>query len=212
MPLVQDITQTELTNYDSTAINLADDKNAQRIKQVNVDVDRSFKLPISSSGVTVELPHPLVADADKVWAWDATATALVYTALASSTVNLTTGINNHGLTSREGLANSTGNTDVTPTDNGIYHTASITVSGTASTRTFAVKVANARVGDKCMLYFLNPATISIVLEVRNDTSGGTLLDTTTLDSSGDDSSVLLTFNGTAWSEAIGEAIGTYPIN
>jgi hypothetical protein len=105
-----------------------------------------------------------------------------------------------GMFTREAVTSSaTGNTNITRPSGSHYHTAFATVSGTAGTRTFAVLTTNTpAAGDRARIYFLNPATAAIVLEVRNATSGGTLLKTITTDGTGEDFFVDLCFNGTAW--------------
>ena len=86
---------------------------------------------------------------EKVLQSNATTGQLDWISLISSTVNATTAINDHGLTSYETIANSTGDSDVTPTDNGIIHTAVITVTGSAGTRKFEILADNNRNGDIC---------------------------------------------------------------
>lgn len=105
-----------------------------------------------------------------------------------------------GIFTREDVASSaTGNTNITRPEGSHYHTAFVTVSGTAGTRTFAVLTTNSpTAGDRVRLFFLNPTTAAIVLEVRNATSGGTLLKTITTDGTGEDFFVDLGYSGSAW--------------
>lgn len=105
-----------------------------------------------------------------------------------------------GMFTREAVTSSAaGNTNITRTSGSHAHTAFATISGTASTRTFAVLTTNSpAAGDKVRIYFLNPATAAIVLEVRNATSAGTLLKSITTDGTGEDFFVDLVYSGSAW--------------
>lgn len=106
------------------------------------------------------------------------------------------------VTSHETVANSTGNSTITPAAGKTRHTVDATITGTASTRIFILATANRSAGDEIEVDFSLPDTASIVLEVRNATSGGTLLYTyTTTATEATDGHRLLTrmrFNGTAW--------------
>ena len=94
--------------------------------------------------------------------------------------------------------NSTGNTTLTMPLGISTYNVEVTFSGSAGTRIIILSTANAKDGDVINMTFINPTTSAIVEEVRNATSGGTLLDTTTTDTSGDDVFVSCKFNGTAW--------------
>lgn len=98
--------------------------------------------------------------------------------------------------------NSTGNTTVTvpaaaPVANAIY-THKTTFSGSAGTRIMILATTNATAGEMVNLVYDLPATASIVIETRNATSGGTLLDTITTDASGDNACVKAFYTGSAW--------------
>jgi hypothetical protein len=105
-----------------------------------------------------------------------------------------------GMFTREAVTSSaTGNTNITRPAGSHRHTAFVTVSGTAGTRTFAVLTTNTpAAGDCARIFFLNPTTASIVLEVRDATSGGTLLKSITTDTTGEDYFVDLVYSGSAW--------------
>lgn len=105
-----------------------------------------------------------------------------------------------GMFTREDVASSsTGNTNITRPSGSHHHTAFATVSGTAGTRTFSILTTNTPAAGDCVrVFFLNPTTAAIVLEVRNATSGGTLLKTITTDTTGEDYFVDLAYNGSAW--------------
>lgn len=112
-------------------------------------------------------------------------TAFVQTAVTSSQEYIT-------------VSNSTGNSTITPAV--ATRTAFVqgTISGTASTRVIVADVANRIAGDTLHIRYLLPATASIVIETRNATTGGTLLDSITTDTSGDDAFVQLIYTGSAW--------------
>lgn len=107
------------------------------------------------------------------------------------------GLNNF---TQEALASSAaGNTNVTRGATSRHHTAVITVTGAAGTRTFSLLTTSSpNAGDVILLRFNNPATAAIVLEVRNATSGGTLLSTTTTTGSGRPFFQLFEYSGSAW--------------
>ena len=72
-----------------------------------------------------------------------------------------------------------GNTDVTPTAGANQHNALITPSAGAGiyTRTVSILTANAANGTECELRIAMPASVNPTIEIRNATSGGTLLKT-----------------------------------
>ena len=92
--------------------------------------------------------------------------------------------------------NSTGNTTVTATAS--FYTERITFSGSAGTRVIILAVGSNTSGDVIDLSYLLPTTAAIVVETRNATAGGTLLDTITTDNTGDDAFCRCVFNGTSW--------------
>lgn len=118
-----------------------------------------------------------------------------------------------GVFTREAAASSAvGNTNITRPSGSHYHTALITVSGAAdvTARTIAALTTNTpAAGDRIRLYFLNPATAGIILEVRNATSGGTLLATFTTDGTGRDCFVDLAYSGSAWQLVGDDTAGMY---
>lgn len=79
---------------------------------------------------------------------------------------------------------STGNTNITPSSGNVIAVGTIT--GAAGTRTFALQTAGRSDGDILFMRFEQPATAGVVEEVRNATSGGTLLYSYTTDGSGTD--------------------------
>lgn len=106
-------------------------------------------------------------------------------------------------TSDEDIAfSSAGNTDVTPGVNSAVHgvVATVTAGGGAFTRTVALLTANSSAGDLCVFRFDMPASTNPVVEVRNATSGGTLLTTINGEAGGIPLSAIYKFNGTAWEE------------
>lgn len=100
----------------------------------------------------------------------------------------------------EALASSAaGNTNITPTTTSRHHTALVTVSGAAGTRTFSILTSNSpNAGDTVLVKFSNPATAGIVLAVHNATSGGTLLSSVTTTVDQEPFWSIYVFNGTAW--------------
>ena len=95
-------------------------------------------------------------------------------------------------------SNSTGNTTITPAVTARAMNYVLDITGTASTRIVILDITNRVVGDKIALRITLPATTLIVIESRNATSGGTLLDTITTDASGDDAFVTFIYTGSAW--------------
>ncbi len=101
---------------------------------------------------------------------------------------------------REALTSSgAGNTNITPTTTSRHHTAVISISGAASVRTLSVLTSNSPIaGDTVLILVLPNTTAGNQIQIRNATSGGTLLDSFTTDASGTYFFCLLGFNGTAW--------------
>lgn len=118
-----------------------------------------------------------------------------------------------GVFTREAAASSAlGNTNITRPSGSHNHTALITVSGAAdvTARTVSVLTTNTpAAGDRVRLFFLNPATAGILFEVRNATSGGTLLKSFETDGTGRDCFVDLVYSGSAWQLAGDDAEGMY---
>ncbi len=101
--------------------------------------------------------------------------------------------------SREALSFSTaGNTDVTPTS--ARHAAAVTVgAGSGSyTRTLALLTTGRLAGDMVLLRLRMPTTANPTVEVRNATSGGTLLASVSGNATGSDYFVALVYSGSAW--------------
>lgn len=101
---------------------------------------------------------------------------------------------------REAITSSaTGNSNVTRTSTSRHHTAVISITGTAGTRTLSVLTTNSPNSGDTVLLVLNPAAVAgLILEVRNATSGGTLLNTITTTDSGGSHFVALNYTGSAW--------------
>jgi hypothetical protein len=95
-------------------------------------------------------------------------------------------------------SNSSGTSTITPVPTSMQHVEMITFSGSAGTRTIVLDTADRVAGDMCFLRMTVPATANIVVEVRNSTSGGTLLSQLTTDTSGDDASFTYVYTGSAW--------------
>lgn len=118
-----------------------------------------------------------------------------------------------GVFTREAVASSAvGNTNVSRPAGSHYHTALVTVSGAAdvAARTVSVLTTNLpTAADRVRLYFLNPATAGIILQVCNATSGGTLIATVTTDGSGRDCFVDLVYSGSAWEAAGDDTTGMF---
>lgn len=100
----------------------------------------------------------------------------------------------------QAIASSTaGNSNVSPASTSRHHSAVATITGAAGTRTFSILTSNSPIaGDTVMITFLTPATAGIVLEVRNATSGGTLLSTVTTTVDQEPFYLVFVFNGTSW--------------
>jgi hypothetical protein len=95
-------------------------------------------------------------------------------------------------------ANSTGNSSVAPASTVAMHTEIITFSGVARTSVVILSTTGRSAGDQIVLRLGLPTTTAIVVEVRNATASGTLLASLTTDGSGDDATLGLVFDGTAW--------------
>jgi hypothetical protein len=107
------------------------------------------------------------------------------------------GLNN--FTSSADTSSATGNTNISPPSSSRLHTSILTVTGAAGTRTLSILTSQSpAAGALVQLSITTPATAAIVLQVRNATSGGTLLDTITTDGTGTPHVVWVEFNGTAW--------------
>jgi len=97
-------------------------------------------------------------------------------------------------------SNSSGNTTVSPGVLAAMHTEAITFTGSAGTRVVILDTATSPADGTVARLRLNlPATASIVVEVRNATSGGTLLASVETDGSGSDAFLSFTYTGSAWS-------------
>lgn len=94
--------------------------------------------------------------------------------------------------------NNSGNTTITPADGVGDHAHTITVGGSARTSIIILATANRVEGDKIEVVLALPTTAAIILELRNATAGGTLLETVATDGSGADAAARFRFNGTAW--------------
>jgi hypothetical protein len=95
-----------------------------------------------------------------------------------------------------------GNTDVTPGANSSSHSVAATVLAGAGgyTRTVSILTANASEGDRVAIRFSMPSSTNPVVEVRNATSGGTLLTTINGEATGTPLVSEYTYNGTSWIE------------
>jgi hypothetical protein len=93
-----------------------------------------------------------------------------------------------------------GNTDIEPETNSRHHAAVITAGAGAGgyTRTLALLTANRKRGDVALLRLSLPASVNPTIQVRNATSGGTLLATVAGLASGMDFAVVCIFDGSAW--------------
>jgi hypothetical protein len=78
------------------------------------------------------------------------------------------------------------------------HTVDIVFTGAAGTRTIVLPTTDREPGDIARLDYTLPATAGLVIELRNATAGGTLLDTLTTDTSADSAALELCFSGTVW--------------
>lgn len=113
------------------------------------------------------------------------------------------GVSSLSDTSYEAVSfSSAGNTDITPAVNSASHgvVATVTAGGGAFTRTVSLLTANSSAGDVCAIRFDMPASTNPLVEVRDATSGGTLLTTITGEAGGIPLHATYLFNGTAWVE------------
>lgn len=78
--------------------------------------------------------------------------------------------------------------------------AAVTFTGTAGTRTVSLGAANAQPGALIALRLIFPATSGIICQVRDATSGGTLLATITSDGTAGTVGALFTRGASAWQE------------
>ena len=99
----------------------------------------------------------------------------------------------------EAVANSTGNTTVTPASNVYHQTEVVNVSGSTRTSVIILATTTRATGDRLSLRLNLPATAAITMEVRNATAAGTLLTSITTDGSGDDAAIDYVYDGSAWS-------------
>ncbi len=110
----------------------------------------------------------------------------------------------------EGSANSyeaqaisaAGSTDIKPDPQNRFHSVVFTVTDPAYAGAYihdvVLKLENANAGDRCALYFDNPASVDPTIHVHNDTTGGTeLLSFTSLEA-GHDLWAVFVYTGTAW--------------
>jgi hypothetical protein len=104
-----------------------------------------------------------------------------------------------GGASRQTATNNAGDTTLTAiAASKIQHTAVVTFGGVARTSNIALPVANRVAGDRAVVKCLLPATASIVVVIKNDTTGGTTIFTITTDLSGDDCTFEVEYSGTEW--------------
>lgn len=98
---------------------------------------------------------------------------------------------------------SAGNTDVTQAANSASHSVQVvaTAGGGAYTRTISLLTANASAGDRILMRFTMPTSTNPTIEVRNATSGGTLLTTIAGEATGTSLCAEYLFTGTDWIEA-----------
>ncbi len=115
---------------------------------------------------------------------------------ATGNVTITnTGIS--GPATESNFSNAAGNTTITPASGN--HIAIGAVSGAARTSVMILDVSGRSDGDVLRLRLEQPATANIVEEVRNATSGGTLLYSYTTDGSGADNIAFeVYFKSGAW--------------
>lgn len=109
--------------------------------------------------------------------------------------------------SREALSSSgAGNTSITRPSGSHHHAALVAVTGVAGTRKLIALTSNSPVaGDTILLQVLPDDTVGNVLEVRNATSGGTLLKSITTDDSEQPYFLILGYSGSAWQVEFNDA-------
>ena len=104
-----------------------------------------------------------------------------------------------GGASRQTAANAAGDTTLTAIAASIIqHTAVVTVTGAARTSNIALPVTNRTAGHRAVIKLILPTTAAIIIVLKNATTGGTTLYTLTTDTSGDDASYELEYDGAAW--------------
>jgi hypothetical protein len=92
--------------------------------------------------------------------------------------------------------NNSGNTVITPiTPN---ETDSVTITGAASTRIFAISDTGQVNGNKLDLLFTLPATAGIIIQIRDNTVGGTLINSYTTDGVTLSGKISVVNTGSAW--------------
>ena len=101
---------------------------------------------------------------------------------------------------QEASVSTAGNTDILFERYSLRHGAKVTaaVGAGAYTRTLALKTANRTRGDVAVIRLVMPTSVNPTIEVRNDSSGGTLLTTIAGAATGEDYRVECAFDGTAW--------------
>lgn len=102
-----------------------------------------------------------------------------------------------GIVQNSAFSNASGNTTITLPVGCKVYTVYGTFTGAAGTRIIILDTTNAQAGAVVSLVANLPSTPGIVIEVRNATAGGALIDTVTTDASGDDATFTLGFT-TAW--------------
>ena len=94
------------------------------------------------------------------------------------------------------MANSSGDTDITLLNQ--INTVLVTVTGAARTSNLALKHTNMIVGATTRLSFALPATSGITLNIRDDSSTGTVLGSFLTDGEQRSAVADLVYNGTTW--------------
>lgn len=97
------------------------------------------------------------------------------------------------------FSNSTGNTTITVPAGCDNYTVYGTITGSAGTRNVVLDTANASDGCQVIVVLELPTTASIVVNFRNATTSGTILDTLTTDTSGDNATAEFGFT-TVWNK------------
>jgi hypothetical protein len=103
-----------------------------------------------------------------------------------------------GLCAYAQVSNGAGNSTLTFPPGVKIYTVNLLVTGSAGTRILILPDTGLNQGEKLFVNYRLPATAGIVIEARNGTAGGTLLDTLTTDTSGDDATLVFTFTGSAF--------------
>jgi hypothetical protein len=111
------------------------------------------------------------------------------------------GLNN--FTFQSAASSVAGNINITPQTTSRHHTAIVTFSGSAGTRTLSVLTSNSpNSGDTVLVVILPGTTAGLVISIYNASTGGALLTSYTTDTSGQLQTVRLVYNGSAWSLAL----------